>query len=383
MDVRAATDAAWRARLRANLSAAEAEAFARFALERVSRTFALNIRVLPAPLRGEVLHAYLYCRMADTLEDDARLPAPEKSALLHAFAALFDPELDAHVREVMAIAFTALLPAGWKAGDAPWEHVLLARAPLVLGAFSRMPAPARESVGACVREMCAGMAAFALRQHAVATRGGALIATVDELDRYCWYVAGTVGVFLADRFIAEGRVAGDRAARMRAHCVSFGNGLQLVNILKDLADDARRGVSWLPEDLLAREGLDAATFGAPEHREAARRAHAALFRKALGHLEEALDYTLAIPRARRRLRLFCLWPLQMAVETLALLAENAGALAGGARIKLTRARVLAIVRRTGVLWWSDRALRAGFAGPAARVRRALHDAGPGHTFHLP
>lgn len=73
----------------------------------------------------------------------------------------------------------------------------------------------------------------------------------------------------------------------------------------------------------------------------------------------------------------------MAVETLALLAENAGALAGGARIKLTRARVLAIVRRTGVLWWSDRALRAGFAGPAARVRRALHDAGPGHTFHLP
>lgn len=383
MGVPATTDAAWRARLGTPLSVPDAGAFARFALERVSRTFALNIRVLAEPLHGQVLHAYLYCRMADTIEDDAELPAPEKSALLEAFSALFDPGLDPGARDAAAIAFAARLPEGWKANDASWEHVLLARTPMVLGAFSRMPAAAQAAMAACVREMCAGMAAFALRQREVATRGGALVATVDELDRYCWYVAGTVGVFLADRFIADGGITGERAERMRARCVSFGNGLQLVNILKDIADDAQRGVSWLPEELLAREGLTAATFGLPEHREAARRVHAALFAKALGHLEEALDYTLAIPRTQRRLRLFCLWPLQMAVETLALLAGNANALAGGARLKLTRARVRAIVQRTSLLWWSDRALRAGFAAPAARVRRALHDTGPGHTFQAP
>src|SRR5215217_349390 len=94
-------DALWRDRLQnlrsahahAGLDARESRAFAEFALDRVSRTFALNIRVLPEPLRAQVLYAYLYCRMADTLEDDAALPASEKARLLAAFADLFDPSL--------------------------------------------------------------------------------------------------------------------------------------------------------------------------------------------------------------------------------------------------------------------------------------------------
>ncbi|HLU69460.1 MAG TPA: hypothetical protein VKZ88_01685, partial [Fibrobacteria bacterium] len=137
-------------------------------------------------------------------------------------------------------------------------------------------------------------------------------------------------------------------------------------------------------------GLTAADFGradaTPDVRTRVRRVHAALFAKTLGHLEEALDYTLTIPRigrGARRLCLFCLWPLLMATETLALLAENGGALAGGARLKITRARVLRIVRMTSLMWWSERWLRAEFARSARRVRLALHDPPPGHTFGTP
>lgn len=396
----ASQDAAWRERLRdplAPLTPAEARRFAAFALGRVSRTFALNIRVLPEPLRDQVLHAYLYCRMADTIEDDPALPAAEKLVLLQAFAALFDPDLSADRHADAAHAFPGLLPAAWRASD-DWEHILLARAPVVLAAFPRFPGPARRALADCVRTMCGGMGDFALRQERLARADGrdgsrgdeALIATLADLDRYCWFVAGTVGVMLCELFIAHARLDDDRAVRLRDRAVSFGNGLQLVNILKDLADDKERGVSWLPGDLLAAEGLTAADFGRadapPAVRARARRVHAALFVKTLRHLEEALEYTLVIPRAgrgARRLRLFCLWPLLMASETLALLAENAGALAGGARLKITRARVARIVRMTSLMWWSEHWLRAEFERSARRVRRALHDPSPPHNFGTP
>lgn len=365
----ARADAIWRERLLGGpLSPAEEAAFAAFALARVSRTFALNIRVLPEPLRGQVLHAYLYCRMADTIEDDAALPGPQKGALLRAFAALFDPDVPPGARAAMAVVLPPLLPAPWREAE-DWEFVLLSRAPALLQAFSRLPDMTRRATAGCVREMCAGMAEFAVRQESAARGGRNPVETPEDLDRYCWYVAGTVGVMLCELFVGHARITGARARVMRARCVSFGTGLQLVNILKDRAEDRGRGVSWLPA------GPGGTT---------------PLFAKTLRHLEEAVEYTLAIPRRHRRLRLFCQWPLLMAAETLALLAEEAGSESGPGpggrpptRTKISRDSVARIVRQSSLLWWSDGWLRAEFGRSARRIRRALHEAFPADTFHAP
>src|SRR5690606_24821642 len=107
---------------------------------------------------------------ADTIEDDAGLAGPLKAPLLHAFAALFDPGLPPETRAAMSAAFVRLLPDAWRDSE-EWEKILLARAPAMLAAFSAFPAPAREAIAGCVREMCAGMAGFALRQEE-AGRGG-------------------------------------------------------------------------------------------------------------------------------------------------------------------------------------------------------------------
>src|SRR5690606_31547298 len=123
--------------------------------------------------------------------DDPVLPAEEKVVLLQAFAALFDPDQPADRHESAARAFPDLLPAAWRAAD-DWEKILLARAPVVLAAFPRFPAPARRALADCVRTMCGGMGDFARRQERLAreNRDEALIATLAELDRYCWFVAG-------------------------------------------------------------------------------------------------------------------------------------------------------------------------------------------------
>jgi len=362
-------DARWRRRLAEGsrgeppLPPAEALAFADFALNRVSRTFALNIRILPARLRVPVLYAYLYCRMADTLEDDALLPAAEKARLLGAFSELFAVDRNEADSEAAFRAFPALLPPSWL-GTEDWEKLLLEHAPVVLRAFPGFAGPVRAAIARCVTEMCAGMAEFSLRTAARFSEarvdaskdsgeGPALIRTVEELDRYCYFVAGTVGVMLCDLFIDYARIPAERAEKMRALCVSFGLGLQLTNILKDRADDAARGVSWLPPGVSVE----------------------ALFAKTRGHLEEALEYTCLIPRLQRRLRLFCLWPLFMAAETLSLLAgrggdeeaTSSGMTNPGPRLKISRARVARILLRTRLFYFSNAWLRAEFDRAAAGV----------------
>jgi phytoene synthase len=67
--------------------------------------------------------------------------------------------------------------------------------------------------------------------------------TAAELERYCYQVASTVGLICIRIFGVRGRVA-DRYA------TDLGIAFQLTNILRDIAEDARRGRIYLPlEDL--------------------------------------------------------------------------------------------------------------------------------------
>jgi farnesyl-diphosphate farnesyltransferase len=360
----------WRDLLnRGSLPPAERPAFAEFALAKVSRTFALNIRVLPQPLRQQVLYAYLYCRMADTLEDDPHLPPAEKARLLRLFADLFVlEEKDPPTAAQAAGALAEQIPAAWKASR-DWEHLLLAHAPELLLPFLDFPAPVRKVISRCVGEMCAGMAGFA-EKSGNADRN--LVETLEELDNYCYYVAGTVGVLLCDLFVRHsGHIRVERAKSLKALCVSFGLGLQLTNILKDLHEDRKRNVSFVPGQLLAEEKLTFQDFLRPERRAAAKRVYRVLLGKAKQHLEDALEYSCLIPRWDRRLRLFCLWPLFMAAETLALLGESTEALTGGVRLKISRQKVKDIVRRTRIFCWSNRWIRMEFRKPIRRLETAL------------
>src|ERR1700722_18925847 len=57
-------------------------------LPHVSRPFALTIPQLPQGLRTAVTCAYLLCRIADTIEDEPALSAPETLAFLQRFSAV-------------------------------------------------------------------------------------------------------------------------------------------------------------------------------------------------------------------------------------------------------------------------------------------------------
>ena len=75
---------------------------------------------------------------------------------------------------------------------------------------------------------------------------------LDELDLYCERVAVAVGR-LSVRIFGEESPAGERVA------AELGRALQLTNILRDLAEDARRHRLYLPREVLQAHGIHATT----------------------------------------------------------------------------------------------------------------------------
>ncbi len=76
--------------------------------------------------------------------------------------------------------------------------------------------------------------------------GPVRLKTEEELLRYCYQVAGTVGRMMAP--IAGGEKAAEKA-------VKLGQAMQLTNILRDVGEDLRRDRVYLPLDLLRAHGV--------------------------------------------------------------------------------------------------------------------------------
>jgi farnesyl-diphosphate farnesyltransferase len=320
-----------------NVPSNEAKEFCREILPAVSRTFALSFRILPGQLGNAVGNAYLLCRIADTIEDEPGRPVSEKAVLFDALRACFDGPA----------AVTAFVErAASVTGDA--AHVrLVRRADLVFEVHRALPDQTRNCVRHCVREMIAGMRKFAL-----AYPDGVRIQSLAEYREYCYYVAGTVGYMLTDLWREHSRSIGARQhAALRERCRAFGEALQTVNILKDVAKDAERENSiYIPDEVLREHGSAHETVLSADRAEANRAALTTLVHLAWQDLEQATEYLLTIPLCAVSIRLSCALPLLFAHATLRDLTRTPGALAGQGVVKISRAEVktLTVLSMVGI-----------------------------------
>ncbi|PKN59250.1 MAG: hypothetical protein CVU56_01875 [Deltaproteobacteria bacterium HGW-Deltaproteobacteria-14] len=310
-------------------------AFCRAALLRVSRTFAIPIGMLRERLEVGVTASYLLCRIVDTVEDDPGLTVAQKNELFERFQGVL-AGAPAAAFEDRFVALTGL-PATHP------EHVTARQLSRVLAVMARLPADHREIILRWVSEMARGMAVYANRRPG--PDGVVALTTLADLERYSYFVAGTVGQLLTELFELELDLTADpaRAHRLHVHGEGFGLGLQLVNIVKDLAEDHARGWSFIPRAAWEAEGLTPATALAPAHRARARAALAPVFARARAGLDDALAYTLAVPPDAVDVRRFCLLPLWMAKRTLALAETSDALFVPGAPVKISRDEVASLV----------------------------------------
>lgn len=291
--------------------------------------------------------------------DTRALPADARGRALGALrAALGAPDHGEELR--------ALVPG--TPDTPPAERALLDALPAILRAFHALPREDRAHA-ARVLETLTGAMAEALATFPSATSGRIVaLESLADLDRYTYLNAGCVGAFWTDLVVAHRpRCRGWDVDRMRDRGVRFGQGLQLVNVLRDLPRDLRLGRCYLPRDELAALGLDPRDLLDPA---ASPRLHPLMRRlvgQALDHLAEGLSYTLALPRQEWRLRLACAWPLLIGLATLRRLASARAWLDPRVTVKVPRAELRRLLLVSGALVAWDRGLRAY----AHRLARAV------------
>jgi len=337
-------------------------------LPRVSRTFAPTIRMLPEALETPVTIAYLLCRIADTVEDNEKIQINGKRELLDLFIRIFKSHGSS--LDDFKAAITAF------PSDTP-DDELVHNIHRVMNIFYTFPEKAQEHIGFWVVEMSRGMSKFA---QASGLKKFAFLRSMKDLDEYMYYVAGTVGYLLTALFSSYSqKITPTLQKRMTKLAESFGKGLQLVNIIRDMTTDLRRGQSYIPEELLLKYQLDRKTIFEKKNAAQAEKLFNELIERAVLHLDQALDYILLIPKDEKGIRLFCMLPVFWAMRTLQKIQENTLALLGMEKIKVSRKIIkkeyyLAMINAYSnrLTRWHYRRIKRGFAtGLAMPVKSGL------------
>lgn len=236
-------------------------------LKRVSRSFYLTLFLLPRPVRESIAQAYLLARLSDTKADGAVSEA---------------------------------------------EIELLRRESALVADLSH--SPDREEIEQVWRTIQEGQA---FDQERFSGRNDAPL-TSEELDRYTYLVAGCVGEFwtriCAKRLPGFARLD---VETMRALGVEYGKGLQLINIIRDRAEDRARGRVYISDGLV------------PHYLKMAR-----------GYLGSGETYAKALKNWR--LRVATVLPVLIGHETLDLLESSPAA----PRQKIARSRVRWLILRS-------------------------------------
>lgn len=175
-------------------------------IERSSNSFYRAFSLLPEPKRQSVYALYAFCRTADDCVDrDASADALETlRGQLDRFCAGETPNVPL-----------------WRAMETVFE------------AFDLDVRPFYDMLEGQRRDL-------AFRQPA----------TMDELEEYSYYVAGSVGLMLLPILHAGSAVD----AGLRESGVALGVAMQLTNILRDVGEDRDHGRVYLPATVLAEAG---------------------------------------------------------------------------------------------------------------------------------
>ncbi len=287
-------------------------------LERVARSFYLTLRVLPRPVREPLALAYLLARATDSVADTSPLPVARRQELLE------------RMGERIASLHTAPLEleAVAAAQTDPGERELLTRFEALVDRLDHTEPEVRDLIRGVLATILSGQVLDVTRFGAAGPGHLCALETEAELEDYTYRVAGCVGRFwtmltrtlLFPDYWVDFKLLVERGVR-------FGQGLQRVNILRDL-----------PADLLDPAAMD--RF---------RPVYARYLDQTHALLAEGWTYTNVLPWRQMRLRLACAWPALIGARTLALLRAG-NVLDPARRLKVGRAEVRSLLLRSLVLY---------------------------------
>lgn len=295
-------------------------------LKSVSRSFYVSLRLLPAPMRPATGTGYLLARASDTLADTAEIPVDDRLDLLDAFSAELAGKGSSRRQQGMK-GFIAR-----QKNES--ERVLLERLDECFDALGALDELQADAVRDVVTTIISGQRLDLVRFDEAGKGSPKALRSEDELEDYCYRVAGCVGAFwtriglltLGSRFSDSSREDLDDLG------VRYGMGLQLVNILRDVPEDLANGRCYLP-------------VADPHNPELLANAHREWQKHAAVWLESGRRYSSRLNLLR--LRAASVLPALIGSDTLELIAAH-GAVPES-RIKVPRSSVRRALWHA--FWW--------------------------------
>ncbi len=297
--------------------------------------------MVPADVRDQVSLAYLFARAADTIADTELIDRPRRLDFLGQLKGQFvsDQISWGQIREIQR----AMGPLQRDSS----ERVLLERLEDCFRLFQEFSSDDRRRVQRLMTTLTQGMEMDLSVFPGKSVEDLVALKTLDDLDRYTYYVAGCVGEFWTDLMCAHRKaLALWNVREMSEVGVRFGKGLQLTNIVKDIAHDLQKGRCYIPETMLAEAGLKPRDLLNQENLPRFRPVLSELVRMATEHLDQGWMYTMSIPRYETRLRLSCMWPILSAGESLKLVMNSPDLLNPHVKVKISRSKVYQIMALT-------------------------------------
>ena len=332
-------------------------------LKQVSRSFYLSLAVLPSCLRRPLGLAYLLARAADTIADTRIISRADRRRHLDVLRQALDLPVASHLGEVaQALTSTHGMAA---------ERELLLRLPECLAAFRALAEEDRLRIRGLLLALTHGMQEDLRTFPGESPEHLAALESRADLDRYTYYAAGCVGEFWTDMVMAHRPTlhAWDAVA-MRSRGKHFGQGLQMTNVLRDLARDLRTGRCYLPRQDLLERGMRPNDLLDPAAIERIRPLLRDMLQLTLAHYGEGWAYLLAIPPTEIRIRLACAWPLLIGLRTLDLVQRAQSLLDPGVTVKISRSAVYATMARSAALAWWDGGLDRYYRTLRRRIEAA-------------
>lgn len=320
--------------------------YCRKVLPKVSRTFALNIVQLEGYIFKTVLVGYLLFRIADTFEDTIYQDEKEKIANLKDFSAVFRGNKDLSKR----LKLYESLKFRWKENS--YAKALIENGHIVLRCYFDMPDTCRQIIDPLIVETLEGMARFQKQKLQSKTMVFQLT-DVKELEDYCYYVAGIVGVMLTKLFCQK-KGTEEKRCELEKFQIPFGIALQLINIIKDFRKDIARGWCYIPLTITEKYQieLDKIETLSIKQKQGIIKDMIPLI---VTYLDSTLKYIKLLPLSERSIRLFCIIPFIIGHKTLCKIVQMEGN-------KISRQEVAFIIHKATIYAKSNSSLEEDYLG---------------------
>jgi len=199
-----------------------------------SRSFSLPVLKLDSRFKTPVMVQYNLNKAIDTIEDSTALEVGEKIDLIRTFCHYLQKDTwSSEIKKRMLQV------------SPPDESFVFSNYEHIISLYNTLSKEEKSLSKRWTVEMGEGMCRFLTQ----------VIHTPKDLNDYCYYVAGTVGIYLTELLRLKGtNVTEETFLKLRERAVSFGTFLQKLNIIRDFIEDkATRNRTFWPQIYFKQE----------------------------------------------------------------------------------------------------------------------------------